>query len=92
MGRPSISIKYIGGFMKFRIDLKILFFVLLFFLTKQLDLYILVMLFALIHECSHLILGLLLGFKIRSIELMPFGFFTDLQANIDDYNVKIRQI
>lgn len=90
MGRPSTSIGYIGGFMKFRIDLKILFFLGLFFLTKQLNLYILVMLFALIHECSHLILGLILGFKIRSIELMPFGFFTDLQANIDDYNVKIR--
>ena len=75
--------------MRFRIDLKILFFLCLFYFTKQLDLYILVMLFAFIHECAHMLSALFLGFKIEYIELMPFGFFTKLEANIDDYNKKI---
>ena len=75
--------------MRFRVDLKIIFFLALFYFTKQLYLYILVMLFAFIHECAHMLSALFLGFKIQYIELMPFGFFTSLEANIDDYNKKI---
>ena len=75
--------------MKFRIDLKILFFLILFYFTNQLKMYILIMLFCFIHECGHMIVAKCLGFKIRSIELMPFGFFIEICANIDDYNKKI---
>lgn len=60
--------------MKFRIDLKILFFLALFYLTGQLRIYLIIMLFAFLHEISHLIVGLILGFKPQSIEIMPFGF------------------
>ena len=60
--------------MKFRIDLKILFFLALFYLTGQLKIYLVIMLFAFLHEISHLIVGLILGFKPQSIEIMPFGF------------------
>ncbi|MBR0427696.1 MAG: site-2 protease family protein [Clostridia bacterium] len=60
--------------MKFRIDLKILFFLALFYLTGQLKIYSIIMLFALLHELSHLIVGLILGFKPQTIEIMPFGF------------------
>ncbi len=60
--------------MKFRIDLKILFFLALFYLTGQLKIYLVIMLFALLHELSHLIMGIFLGFKPQSIEIMPFGF------------------
>lgn len=77
--------------MKFRIDLKIIFFLLLFFLTKQLYLYILIMLFCLIHECSHILIAKFMGFKIKAVEIMPFGFFTNIQAKIDDYNIKIKK-
>lgn len=74
--------------MKVRVDLKILFFFAFFYFTKQLNLYILTLFFALIHECSHIIVAKLLGLKIQSIEFMPFGFFTNMQASIDDYNIK----
>ena len=75
--------------MKFRIDLKILFFLILFYFTHQLKMYILIMLFCFIHECGHMIVAKCLGFKIQSIELMPFGFFIEISANINDYNKKI---
>ena len=75
--------------MKFRIDLKILFFLILFYFTNQLKMYILIMLFCFIHECGHMIVAKCLGFKIRSIDLMPFGFFMEICANINDYNKKI---
>lgn len=75
--------------MRFRIDLKILIFLVLFFITRQLELYLVIMAFAFIHECAHMIVGNLLGFKIHTLELMPFGFFTDMEANIEEYNTKI---
>ena len=75
--------------MKFKIDFKILFFLIVFYYTNQLELYIVILLFAFLHECSHIILGRILGFKLRRIELMPFGFFCKLKSNIDDYNKKV---
>ncbi len=75
--------------MKFRIDLKILFFLALFYLTHQLKLYILIMIFCFIHECMHLIVGIILGFRPQEMELMPFGFFIKLRAKIEDYNKKV---
>lgn len=60
--------------MRFRIDLKILFFLTLFYLTGQLKIYLIIMLFALLHEISHLVVGLILQFKPQAIEIMPFGF------------------
>ena len=75
--------------MKFRIDLKILFFLALFFLTGQLKVYLIVMLFALLHEIAHLLVGIILKFKPKQIEMMPFGFWIDLEPKKDDYKRKI---
>lgn len=75
--------------MKFRIDLKTLIFLGLFFLTGQLKLYLIVMAFALVHELAHLIVGIVLGFKPVEFELMPFGFWISLNPKIEDYNVHI---
>lgn len=75
--------------MKFRIDLKIIFLLCLFFLTRQINIYLCMMFFALLHECAHILLGSLLGFKITQIELIPLGFSTQMIANVEDYNKKI---
>ena len=77
--------------MKFRIDLKIIFFLCLFFLSKQLNIYLLVMFFAFLHECAHIIVGKILGFKVNQIELMPFGFSTQMEANVKEYNKKVKK-
>lgn len=75
--------------MKFRIDLKILLFLALFWITNQLELYIILMMFCLLHECAHLFVGIILGYKPQEIEMMPFGFWISLKSNTNDYNKKI---
>ena len=75
--------------MKFRIDLKIIFFLIIFFFTKQLEIYLIIMFFALLHEIAHLCIGKILGFKVQEIEIIPFGFSGILKPSIDDLNKKI---
>lgn len=75
--------------MKFRIDLRILFFLALFFFTKQIKIYLIVMFFAMIHELVHAIIGSILGFKLQSFEILPFGFHINLIPNEMDYNKRI---
>lgn len=77
--------------MRFRIDLKIFAFVILFFITKQIEIYALIMLFAIIHELAHLLAGLLLKFKPESLELIPLGLTVSFKINLDDYNIKINK-
>ena len=77
--------------MKVRIDLKILFFLALFYFTKQIKIYVLVLGFAFLHELAHMIVGLLLGFKPQSIEIMPFGFSLNLVPKEEDVETKIKK-
>ena len=77
--------------MKVRIDLKILFFLALFYFTKQIKIYLLVLGFAFLHELAHMLFGLLLGFKPQSIEIMPFGFSLNLTSKKEDIETKIKK-
>lgn len=77
--------------MRFRIDLKIFLFAILFYFTKQIELYAMIMIFALIHEFGHLFAGLLMGMKPEKIELMPFGVSISFKINVKEYNRKIRK-
>lgn len=76
--------------MKFRIDLKIFIFLILFYFTKQIELYSFMMFFAFIHELGHLITGILLKMKPEKLELMPFGVTISFKINVDEYNKKIK--
>lgn len=75
--------------MKFRIDLKIFILVILFFITNQIKMYAMIMLFAIIHEFGHLFAGILLGMKPEKIEIIPFGVSIDFNITRKDYNIKI---
>lgn len=77
--------------MRFRIDLKIFIFLVLFYFTKQIEIYALIMIFAIIHELGHLVAGILMGMKPEKIELMPFGLSVSFKININDYNKKIKK-
>ena len=77
--------------MKFRIDLKILFFLCLFFLSKQLDIYLIVLFFTFLHEIAHLIVGATLRLKPQYIEMTPFGFWISFKPRIQDYREKIKK-
>lgn len=75
--------------MKIKLNLNIFLFIFLFFLTNQIEIYTLIMLFALVHEISHLICGRILGFTTDTFKIMPFGFSIEFKTNIQDYNNKI---
>lgn len=76
--------------MIFRIDLKIFIIIILFYLTKQIQIYALIMIFALIHELAHLLAGILIKMKPEKLEIMPFGFSISFKINVYEYNKKIK--
>lgn len=75
--------------MQIKIDLKIFIVVLIFLLTRQLEIYCVIMLFAILHELGHLITGIILGFKPRKIELLPVGVSACFYMNLKNYNEKL---
>ena len=77
--------------MRFRIDLKIFIFLILFYFTKQIEIYAMIMIFAIIHEIGHLLAGLAVGMKAEKIELMPFGVSISFKINPKEYNRKIKR-
>ena len=76
--------------MRFRIDLKIFLFIILFYFSKQLEVYAMIMFFAILHEFGHLLAGLLLGMKPEKMEIMPYGVAISFKITQKDYNKKIR--
>ena len=75
--------------MRFKIDLKIILFLILFYFTKQIEIYAVIILFAVIHEIGHLLAGLALGMKPESIKLMPYGLSISFKLIPKDINKKI---
>ena len=75
--------------MRFRIDLKIFLFLILFYFTKQIETYVIIIVFAIIHELGHLMAGLIMGMKPEKIELMPYGISISFKLKPKDYNKKI---
>ena len=76
--------------MRFRIDLKIFLFMILFYFTKQIEIYAMIMFFAIFHELGHLLAGLLLGMKPDKMEIMPYGIAVSFKLTPRDYNKKIK--
>ena len=56
--------------MSVKIDLKIFLFAIIFYFTKQIKIYALLMILALVHELGHLVCGICLGLKLKSIKIM----------------------
>lgn len=70
--------------MSIKIDLKIFLFLFLFLLTSQVEIYIILMIFAIIHELGHLIAGLILKFKPEEIKITPVGL--QIKFKVDKEN------
>lgn len=77
--------------MKIRLDLKIFILMILFYFTRQIQVYSLLMIFALLHELGHMIAGIALGFKPSSISIMPVGVSIDFNIDTYEYNKKIKK-
>lgn len=75
--------------MRFKIDLKIFLFLIIFYFTKQIYLYALIMIFAFIHELGHLFAGILTGMKPEKLEIKPYGVSVSFKLFPKDYNSKI---
>lgn len=75
--------------MRFRIDLKIFILIILFYFTSQVQMYAMIMIFALIHEIGHLLSGILLGMKAEKLEILPYGIGVSFKILPKDYNKKI---
>ena len=59
--------------MEIRVNLQIFLFAVIFILTHQIDIYAWIMIFLIFHELGHMIIGILLKLKPKSLDLMPFG-------------------
>lgn len=78
--------------MKFSVDLKIFAFIILFYISKQIEIYAIIMIFAIIHELAHLIAGILLGFKPESLKIIPLGLTVSFKMDLDVYNNEVKKI
>ena len=76
--------------MSIKIDLKIFLFLFLFFLTSQIEIYIILMMFAIMHELGHLIAGIILKFKPEEINLTPVGLRISFRIEPEEYNKDIK--
>ena len=72
--------------MSIKIDLKIFLFFLLFLLTSQIEIYIILMIFAIIHELGHLLAGFILKFKAEEIKVTPVGLQIKFKLKFSQIN------
>lgn len=77
--------------MQIKINLKIFIFLLIFLLTRQIKIYGILMLFAFIHELGHLLAGVLMGLKPKSLEIAPYGFSISFNTDYYNYNTKLKK-
>lgn len=75
--------------MQIKINLRIFIFIIIFCLTRQIEIYGILMLFAFFHELGHLFTGLFLGFKPYSLGINPLGLSINFEINARDYNKKV---
>ena len=77
--------------MQIKINLRIFIFIIIFCLTRQIEIYGLLMLFAFFHELGHLCTGFILGFKPYSLGINPLGLSINFRIKAEDYNEKIKK-
>lgn len=77
--------------MKIRLHLKIFLFIAIFIVTRQIEIYGILMMFALFHELGHMLAGIILGFKPNSLEIMPLGLSIGFENKVENYNKKIKK-
>ena len=70
--------------MKIEINLKIIFVLILFFLLKNINTYIIFIIFILIHELAHMMVGIMIGGKPKRLTLNPFGLSLEFYSYGND--------
>lgn len=72
--------KDVSSKLKIEINLKIILLMILIVILSKIEIYILFILFIMCHELSHMIIGMILGFKPKVLKLNPLG------VSIEFYN------
>lgn len=75
--------------MSIKIDLMIAFFIILFCITSQIEIYLILLFFAIVHEIGHLIVGLFLEFKPKEIQINIAGVRIEFKPKIEEYNKRV---
>lgn len=75
--------------MTIKINLKIFLFAIIFYFTKQIHIYVLLMFFAFCHEMGHFICGIFMGLKPKALKIMPMGLSIEFKVLPEEYNTKI---
>ena len=78
--------------MQIKVNLQIFLFIIIFVLTHQIEIYGWIMLFAFIHELGHMITGILLKLKPKTLMLMPFGISITFETYEYKKLVEIKKI
>ena len=78
--------------MKIKINLQIFIFAIIFYLTKQIRIYTILMIFAFIHELGHMVTGILLKLKPKSLNFMPFGISITFESYEYKRLIEIKKI
>ena len=66
--------------MKIEINLKIILLIILFLLFDNINTYLIFMVFIILHELSHLIVGIIIGGKPKKISLNPLGLYLEFYS------------
>ena len=56
------------------INIEIFLFIILFIFTRRILIYVIFIVFTLVHELAHMIVGIALGLTPKKLNVMPFGF------------------
>ena len=65
--------------MKIKVDLKIFLIIILYILTKNIKVFAISFIFILLHELGHAITGVILGLKIKKININVFGLSIEFE-------------
>ena len=70
---PKSSVPVGGVFLRIKLNLQIFIFLVIFYFTKQIEIYVTLIIFALVHEMAHIIVGITYGLKPKTLKITPFG-------------------
>ena len=59
--------------MRIKLNLQIFLFLLIFYFTDQINIYVTAIFFVLVHEVAHILVGVLLGLRPKLLNITPFG-------------------
>ena len=77
--------------MQIKLNLNIFIFIVIFLFTRQIEIYAILMLFAVMHELTHMLVGIVLGLKPKTFTIMPLGFSIGFRVECIDYNKKVKK-